>query len=288
MEGVRTFDVEVLDKLLFLLGRVFTRRFHVDESPSTPTSLKTQGVDHVTGHPHFFLFLEADLAFLTRMQTLHRNAGIPRLALIVAGRRVVQPFYARTLRVSLPSRADPIPDAPHPPTPANHHNATSPEPCLPKQPKKKSKTPPPSPKPKGKKPSTVARKKSKPVQIITRDSKRVRKGVSVAREPHERGLDGSGLMLDNWGKDGASLYWTFECDLNHYEELAPPPPTKSRTASKLRPRKEIVQAGSSPSSSSRALPPHRIPYVRRTEGYISDEADQCNDVLRGVSRVWSR
>lgn len=33
MKGVHTFDVEVLDELLFLFGRVFTRRlgyFHVD------------------------------------------------------------------------------------------------------------------------------------------------------------------------------------------------------------------------------------------------------------------
>ncbi|KAI9464309.1 mitochondrial protein Pet127-domain-containing protein [Boletus coccyginus] len=202
------------------------------------------------------------------MQTLHRNAAIPRLALIIAGRRVVQPFCARTLRVSLPSRADPISDAPHPPTPANHHNISSSEPRLPKQPKKRSKTPPPSPKPKAKKPSPVTRKKSNSTQIITRDSKRVRKpkGVSVARGPREGGLDGSGFIRDHWGKD----------------ELAPPPPTKCRNASKLRPRKEIVQATSNPSSSSRALPPHHIPYVRRTEGYISDEAEKCNNVLRDV------
>ena len=207
---------------------------------------------------------------------MHRNA---RLALVVAGRRVVQPFYARTLRVSLPFRAEP-----NPPTPPLDV-ASPPESHFPKQPKKRSKTPPPSPKPTGQKPSAVTRKKSKSTQIITRGSKRVRKtkGVSAAHEP----LGGTGFIPDNWGKDGASAYCTSECNLFHCIELAPPSPTKRRTASKLRPRKEIVPATSNPSS-SRALPPHRIPYVRCTQGYISDQAEKCDNVLRGASRVQSK
>jgi hypothetical protein len=206
------------------------------------------------------------------MHSLHRHA---RLALVVAGRRVVQPFYARTLRVSLPCRAEP-----DPPTLATT-DVTSPEP--PKQPKKKSKTPPPSPKPNGKKPSPVTRKKSK--SLITRGSKRVRKtkGVPAAHE-----LGGTGFITDDWGKDGASAHSTSECNLVRCIELAPPSPTKRRTASKLRPRKEIVPGASKPSSSSRALPPHRIPYVRCTQGYISDQAEKCNNVLRGASRVQSK
>ena len=143
------------------------------------------------------------------MQTLHRNANISRLALIVAGRRVVQPFLARALRVSLPSRAEPIPDVSHPltPPPAAHtSDVTSfPESSIPKQPKK-SKTPPS--KPKGKKPSPVTRK-SKSMQIVTRDSKRqksVRKTKTKHHVPQARVLDGSGFITDGWGKDGASLY----------------------------------------------------------------------------------
>lgn len=238
------------------------------------------------------------------MQTLHQNAAIPRLALIVAGRRVVQPFYARTLRVSLPSREEPIPDVSHQPTPSlpeNHGDvgkfpSASRVSSLPKQPpKKKTKTPPPSPKPKEKKPLLVTRKKSKSTQIITRDSKRQKsvrkgKGVSAARErkvSQEQVLGGSGLVPDgwsaDWGKDGGPAYWTFEFDLFYCAELAPPPPTKRRTAPKLRAKKDLVPATSNPSSCSRALPPHRIPYVRRTEGYISDEAEECNNVLRGAS-----
>lgn len=97
-----------------------------------------------------------------------------------------------------------------------------------------------------------------------------------------------GLSETNGERMVRLLYWTSKRDLSHYEELAPPPPTKRRSASKLRPRKEIVEAASNPSSPSRALPPHRIPYVRRTEGYISDEAEQCNNVLRGALRVQSK
>lgn len=70
-------------------------------------------------------------------------------------------------------------------------------------------------------------------------------------------------------------------DLVRCTELAPPTPGTPKS----RPRKEIVPASSTPSSSTRALPPHRIPYVRRTEGYLSDEAaEQCTNVLRGASR----
>lgn len=219
------------------------------------------------------------------MQTLQRNAT----ALVVAGRRVLQPFHARTLRVSLPSRAEPIPDHPHPPAPslaANQSNVNSPESHLPKQPKKRSKTPPPSPKPKGKKP-ILTRKKSQPAQTVAKDSKRQKgvrktKGMSGARQKNI--LDGSGFTPDDWGKDGGCAWLDPpECDLFHCAELAPPSPMRRRTSSKLRPRKEIVPATSNPSSSGRALPPHRIPYVRRTEGYISDDAEQCNNVLRGAS-----
>ncbi|KAH0832338.1 hypothetical protein J3R83DRAFT_13354 [Lanmaoa asiatica] len=222
------------------------------------------------------------------MQTLHKNAAIPRLALIVAGRRVVQPFYARTLRVSLSSRAEPILDVSNPPTPslsANHNDvgqlpSVPRDACFPKPPKKRNKIPPPSPKPKAKKPAPVARKKSKSTPIVSRDSKRQKsvrktKGLSAVREQQisqERALDGSGFVPDKWSADWGK------------DELAPPPPTKRRAAPKLRPRKEIVPAASNPSSSGRALPPHRIPYVRRTEGYISDQAEQCNSVLRGASR----
>ena len=46
--GVHTFDVEVLDELLFLLGRVFTRRSHVLLSNSTSRVFQ-EGLDHVTG-----------------------------------------------------------------------------------------------------------------------------------------------------------------------------------------------------------------------------------------------
>ena len=59
---------------------------------------------------------------------------------------------------------------------------------------------------------------------------------------------------------------------------------KRRTAPKLRHRKDITPAVSNPSSSGRALPPHRTPYVRRTEGYISEDTGQCANVLRGASR----
>jgi hypothetical protein len=137
------------------------------------------------------------------MQTLHRNVTISRLALIVAGRRIAQPFHARTLRVLLPSRAELIPDVPHPPTPplAAHHNdvTSSSELPLPKKPKKSSKTPP-FPKPKGKKPS---RKKSKSTQIVTRESKR-QKGARKTKRV--TAVDGSGFILDDWGKDGALPY----------------------------------------------------------------------------------
>ena len=64
----------------------------------------------------------------------------------------------------------------------------------------------------------------------------------------------------------------------------PPSPTKRRSVSKLRPGKELVPAEFNLSSSGRVLPPHRIPYVRRTEGFISDEAEQCNNILRGALR----
>ena len=188
----------------------------------------------------------------------------------------MQPFHVRALHLSLPFRAEPNP--PTPPLAANHTDVTSP----PESPKKKSKTPPPTPKPNGKKPSPLTRKKFK--SIITRDSKRVRK-TKGAREQQERVLDETGFVSDNWGKDGTSTYWTSECNLFHFIELAPPSPTKRRTTSKLRPRKEIVPEASNLSSSSRALPPHHIPYVRRTEGYISDQAERCNNVLRGSSRV---
>ncbi|KAF8431466.1 mitochondrial protein Pet127-domain-containing protein [Boletus edulis BED1] len=185
----------------------------------------------------------------------------PRLALIVAGRRVVQPFHARTLRILLPSRAELIPHPPTPPLAAHHSDAILPES---KKVKKKKSS---STKPKGKKPASVTHKKSKSTQIVARDSqlkrqKNMRKTKGVSAE--EQARNGSGFTSDDWGKD----------------ELAPP--TKGRSASKLRPRKEIVPVPSKSSSSSRALPPHHIPYVRRTEGYISDDTEQCNSVLRDV------
>lgn len=229
------------------------------------------------------------------MQTLRQNAIAPRLALIIAGRRVVQPLYTRTFRVSLRSRAELIPKVPHPPTPSLPESQSdvgklpSPlrEPRSPKPPKKGSNLSPPSPKPKAKKSSSVTRKKSQSTQIITRHSKR-QKSVRKTKGVSSQVLDGSDFTPDswsaNWGKDGGSVYWTFEFYLFYCIELAPPLPTKRRTAPKLRPRKEVVPAVSDPSSSSRALPPHRIPYVRRTEGYISDEAGQCNNVLRGALR----
>ncbi|KAG8214887.1 hypothetical protein J3R82DRAFT_10058 [Butyriboletus roseoflavus] len=220
------------------------------------------------------------------MQTLHQNAAIPRLASIVAGRRVMQPLYARTLFVSLPSREELIPDVSHPPTPGlseNHGDvgelpSASRESRIPKPPKKRSKTPPPSPKPKEKKHSPVTRNKSKSTQTITGDSKhqksvRKGKGVSAAREhkvSREQVLSGSGFALESW-----SAEWGMD-------KLAPLPTTKRRTAPKLRARKESVPAASNLSPHSRVLPPRRIPYVRRSEGYISDEVKQCNNVLRDV------
>ena len=60
-----------------------------------------------------------------------------------------------------------------------------------------------------------------------------------------------------------------------------PPPSERRTLKHL-PKKEIIPAVVDPSSSTRPVPPHRIPYVRRTEGYISGDTQQCSSVLRGV------
>ena len=57
-----------------------------------------------------------------------------------------------------------------------------------------------------KKPSPVTRK-SKSMQIVTRDSKRY-KSVRKTKHhvPQERILDGNGFIADGWGKDGTSLY----------------------------------------------------------------------------------
>lgn len=197
------------------------------------------------------------------MHALHRHA-------IIAGRRVVQ---ARSLCASLPFSAELVPDV------AQSSSA----------PKKKSKSTP-FPNAKAKKPSLVTRKKARSGQVITGDQKPVHKhkGGPAAREHNApRRHSQTGLIPDNWGadwgKDGTSAPLVDRPNATFRGvALAPPPssPTKRR-APKLRPRKEIVP---NPSSSTRALPPHRIPYVRRTEGYISDEAEQCNSVLRGASR----
>ena len=233
--GVHTFDVEVLDELLLLFGSVFTRRLgylHVDKASSGSDwaswscsaligvldALETvlldvlngeqtlgafeEGVDHVTGY-YCSSSSKPRLYFLTTtMQTLTRNATISQLALIVAGRRVVQPFHARTLRVSLSARVEPVTDLPTP--------LDVPQPPIPKAPKKRSKTPPPSSKPKGKKSSPEAQKKAKSKQSLAKDPKGPKSTCKTkgAKVPQERVSDGGGFVTD-WGRDG-----TFPCSIS--------------------------------------------------------------------------
>ncbi|KAG9315444.1 hypothetical protein JVU11DRAFT_3055 [Chiua virens] len=163
-----------------------------------------------------------------------------RLALTIAGRRVVQPFYVRNLRVSTRTHSESIPDVSLPPAPRD---------ALPPQPTKKNA-------------SNVTRKKTK---AATKQSKR----TGGQKTPPEKISGDSGFTRDTWNGDWGK------------DELAPPSSKKRRAGSKRRPRKENVPANSQ-ASSSRALPPHRIPYVRRTEGYISDDTEKCTTVLRDV------